>query len=67
MTDDERFKKWGEHIWTIYDQITEVDLRRQVHNEVGAILRANPRLRRNYNSFYQWMAIIYEDSVLDLL
>jgi len=64
MTDDERFKKWGEQIWTIYDHITEADLRRHVHNEVGSILRANPRLWRNNNSFYGWMASIYEDSVL---
>jgi len=64
MTDDQRFKEWGEQIWTMYDHITTADLSRRIHNEVGAILRDNPRLRRNNNSFYGWMASIYEDSVL---
>jgi AbiU2 len=37
---------------------------RRIHNEVGAILRANLRLRRENNSFYMWMAKIFEDSIL---
>jgi hypothetical protein len=64
MTDDEQFKEWGEQICTIYDHITTADLSRRIHNEVGAILHDNPRLWRNNNSFYGWMASIYEDSVL---
>ena len=64
MTDDERFKKWSEDIWTIHDHITTADLSRRIHNEVGAIIRNNPRLWRSNNSFYGWMASIYEDSVL---
>jgi hypothetical protein len=60
MTDDEQFKEWGEQIWTIYDHITIADLSRHIHNEVGAILHANPRLWRNNNSFYLWMATTYE-------
>src|SRR6266851_3413359 len=64
MTDDEQFKEWGEQICAIYDHITTADLSRRIHNEVGAILHDNPRLWRNNNSFYGWMASIYEDSVL---
>jgi hypothetical protein len=64
MTDDERFKKWGEQILMIYEHIRQAVLSRHIHNEIGAILQANPRLWRNNNSFYLWMASTYEDSAL---
>jgi len=64
MTDDERFKKWGEQILMIHEHIMHAIVSRRIHNEIGAILQANPRLLRDNNSFYMWMASIYEDSVL---
>lgn len=64
MTDDERFKRWGEQILKIHEEIMYALVSRRIHNEVGAILRANPRLWRENNSFYMWMAGIYEDSIL---
>jgi|RhiMetdeSRZDD1v2_1073273.scaffolds.fasta_scaffold35662_6 hypothetical protein len=64
MTDDERFKKWGEWIIVIYEDLMNADQSRRIHNEVEAILHANPRLWRNNNSFHVWMASNYEDSIL---
>jgi hypothetical protein len=64
MTDDERFKRWGEQILKIHEEIMYALVSRRIHNEVGAILRANPRLWRENNSFYMRMAGIYEDSIL---
>ena len=66
MTDDERFKRWGEQILKIHEEIMYALVSRRIHNEVGAILRANPRLWHENNSFYMWMAEIYEDSILML-
>lgn len=60
MTDDERFKKWGEWIIVIYEDLMNADQSRRIHNEVEAILHANPRLWRNNNSFHVWMASNYE-------
>jgi hypothetical protein len=62
MTDDERFKRWGEQILKIHEEMMYALVSRRIHNEVGAILRANPRLWHENNSFYMWMAEIYEDS-----
>ena len=56
MTDDERFKKWGEWIMVIYEDVENAIQSRCIHNEIGAILQANPRLWRDNNSFYRWMA-----------
>jgi AbiU2 len=64
MTDDERFTRWGEQILTIHEEIMYALVSRRVHNEVAEILRANPRLSRDSNSFYMWMASTYEDSIL---
>jgi hypothetical protein len=64
MTDDERFKKWGEWIMVIYEDVENAIQSRRIHNEIGAILQANPRLWRDNNSFYRWMASNYEDSIL---
>jgi hypothetical protein len=64
MTDDERFKRWGEQVLKIHEEIMYALVSRRIHNEVGAILRANPRLWHENNSFYMWMAEIYEDSIL---
>ena len=46
MTDDERFKKWGEWIMVIYEDVENAIQSRRIHNEIGAILQANPRLWR---------------------
>jgi hypothetical protein len=64
MTDDERFKRWGEQILKIHNYIMDAIVSRRIHNEVGEILRTNPRLWRENNSCYMWMAGIYEDSIL---
>ena len=64
MTDDERFKRWGEQILKIHEHIMDALVSRRIHNEVGAILRANRRLWRENNSFYMWIAEIYEDSIV---
>jgi AbiU2 len=64
MTDAERFKKWGDWIMVIYENLRNADLSRRIHNEIAAILQANPRLWRDNNSFYVWMASNYEDSIL---
>jgi hypothetical protein len=64
MTDNERFKRWGGQILKIHEHIMDAIVSRYVHDEVGAILSANPRLWRDNNSFYVWMASTYEDSVL---
>ena len=45
MTDDERFKKWGEWIMVIYEDVENAIQSRRIHNEIGAILQANPRDR----------------------
>src|SRR5262249_4522133 len=64
MTDDERFQEWGERILAIHEHITDALASRRIHNEVGEILQNNPRLWRENNSFYAWIASIYEDSIL---
>jgi hypothetical protein len=64
MTDDERFKRWGSQILTIHEHIMDAIVSRRIHNEVGEILQANLRLWRDNNSFFAWIASIYEDSAL---
>jgi hypothetical protein len=64
VTDDERFKRWGEQILKIHEHIMEALVSRRIHNEVGSLLHANPRLWRDNNSFYVWIASTYEDSAL---
>jgi hypothetical protein len=41
MTDDERFKGWGEQILKIHEHIMDAIVNRRIHNEIGAILQAN--------------------------
>jgi hypothetical protein len=64
MIDDERFKRWGEQILKIHEHIMDALVSRRIHNEVGEILQANPRLCRGNNSFFVWIASTYEDSAL---
>jgi AbiU2 len=64
MTDDDRFKRWGERILKIHEHILDAIVNRRIHNEVGEILQANPRLWRDNNSFFVWIAATYEASVL---
>ncbi len=46
-----RWKKW---LGTIRNEITAMIVYRHVYREVGAIVRANPKLR-SPSSFYDWM------------
>lgn len=63
MTDDERFKKWGEWIIVIHEDVENAILNRHIRQEVAAIIDANPRIQRP-SAFYEWMAAIYSDSGL---
>lgn len=63
MTDDERFKKWGDWIGVIHEDVENAILNRHIRQEVAAIIDANSRIQRP-SSFYEWMAAIYSDSAL---
>lgn len=63
MTDDERFKKWGEWIMVIHNHVENAILSRHIRQEVAAIIDANPRIQR-HSSFYEWMAVGYAASGL---
>lgn len=63
MTDDERFKKWGEWIMVIHEEVENAILNRHIRQEVAAIIDANPRIQRP-SAFYEWMAAVYSDSGL---
>ena len=63
MTDDERFKKWGEWIMVIHEDVEHAILSRHIRQEVAAIIDANPRIQRS-SAFYEWMAAVYSDSGL---
>ncbi len=63
MTDDERFKKWGEWIMVIDEDVENAILSRHIRQEVAAIIDTNPRIQRP-SSFYEWMAAVYSDSGL---
>jgi hypothetical protein len=63
MTDDERFKRWGEWIIVIHEDVENAILNRHIRQEVAAVIDANPRIQRP-SAFYEWMAAIYSDSGL---
>jgi hypothetical protein len=54
----------GGQILKIHEHISYAIGNRRIHNEVRAILEANPQLWRDNNSFFVWIASTYEDSVL---
>ena len=63
MTDEERFKMWGEWIMVIHHDVESAVLNRYIRQEVAAIIDANPRIQRP-SAFYEWMASLYSDSGL---
>src|SRR5438094_4671244 len=63
MTEDERFKRWGEWIMVIHEDVENAILNRHIRQEVAAIIDANPRIQRS-SAFYEWMAAVYSDSGL---
>jgi hypothetical protein len=61
MTDDERFKKWGEWIMDIYEEeVHQALVIGHIRREVRNIIAANPRIQRP-SAFYDSLARVYGD------
>lgn len=56
MTDDLRFKKWGEWIEVIYKEVENLLVDRQVYGEVQEIIQKNARLVATPSTFYGLIA-----------
>jgi hypothetical protein len=63
MTDDERFKRWGEWIMVIHEDVENALINRRIRQEVAELIDANPRIQLP-SAFYEWMAALYSDSGL---
>jgi hypothetical protein len=60
MTDDDRFKRWGEWIIEIYEEIHQALVNGHIRREVRKIIDANPWIQRP-SAFYDSLARVYGD------